>query len=204
MAGQLAGAASALGVTAFTMLLAAYGGMLHRLTGRDDLVIGVPFTSRGYQGGDTVVGHCATMLPVRSCLRPVASGRDYLAAVQAALLAAYEHPEFSPSVLPGPDQAGANEDWGIFSAQLNLDRLSPLSMPGLALRACPLHKRYARAGLVFDLLLADGDLTLTAEFDAAVLDQAAVTAHADTFERLLGLLISDPDALLLDPVLEGA
>ncbi len=204
LAGQLATAASALGVTAFTVLLAAYGGMLHRLTGRDDLVIGVPFAGRGYQGGDTVVGHCATMLPVRSRLRPPQRGRDYLSAMQATLLAAYEHPEFSPSVLPEPDQTGDNEGWGIFSAQLNLDRLSPLRAPGLRLRVCPLHKRHARAGLIFDLLLADDGLTLTAEYDATVFDQAAVTAHADTFERLLQLLISDPDAVLLDRAMEGA
>ena len=101
-ADQLPGAARRLAATPFTVLLGAYGYLLHQLSGQDDLVIGVPFARRSYPGGERVVGNCSTILPVRSRLTRGLRVRDYVAALHATLVSGHEHPDFSAGTLGDP------------------------------------------------------------------------------------------------------
>ncbi|MFF0471504.1 amino acid adenylation domain-containing protein [Micromonospora zamorensis] len=57
--------AAAHDTTPFTVLLAAYGTFLHRLTGQDDFAVGVPVSGRGRTDFESVVGLFAGMVPVR-------------------------------------------------------------------------------------------------------------------------------------------
>ncbi len=196
-AGQLPGAASRLGVTPFTVLLAAYGYLLHQLSGQGDLVIGVPFARRSYPGGERVVGNCSTILPVRSRLFPGARVREYVGALQATLVSGHEHPDFSVGARPERTRAGDGTGGRVFAAQFNLDRVTALRLPpGLQVSIATMPKRFARTDLIFDLMLVDGDFRLTVEYDADLFDQATAEAYAGRFEQLLRQFAADPDALL--------
>src|SRR5690606_13121150 len=54
------------GCTSFTVIAAAFASWLHRLTGQDDLVIGIPAAGQTEDGWQGLVGHCTSLLPVRS------------------------------------------------------------------------------------------------------------------------------------------
>lgn len=195
-ADQLPGAAAQIAKTPFTVLLAACGYLLHRLSGQDDLVIGVPFARRSYPGGDRVVGNCSITLPVRSRLSAGARVRDYVDALQATLISGHEHPGFHVGLLR--DQArGGDAGRGVFAVRFNLDRASALRRPrGLQIGVALVPKRFATTDLVFDMLLADGDLRLTVEYDAELFDQATAGQYALMFEHVLQQFVADPDALL--------
>lgn len=62
---QLRAAARAQGVTRFSLLLAGYFLLLHRLTGQCDLVCGIPFAGAARGGGARVVGDTDNTLPLR-------------------------------------------------------------------------------------------------------------------------------------------
>ncbi|MGC4014549.1 MAG: condensation domain-containing protein [Luteolibacter sp.] len=49
---------SKLGGTIFATLLSSFTTLLHRLTGQDDVVIGVPAAGQTRIGRDELVGHC--------------------------------------------------------------------------------------------------------------------------------------------------
>src|SRR5258708_31947378 len=51
------------GCTIFTVLLAAFTTLLHRLSGQDDLVVGVPAAAQVLGGHRNLVGHCVNLLP---------------------------------------------------------------------------------------------------------------------------------------------
>ncbi|MEM9291569.1 MAG: amino acid adenylation domain-containing protein [Acidobacteriota bacterium] len=78
-------------VTLAAVMLAAYGALLHRLTGSRELVIGVPSTSAVGEG-QPVLGFFLAVLPVASRLEsPFQSFSDFLAGLQRKLLVGYEH-----------------------------------------------------------------------------------------------------------------
>ena len=67
--------------------------MIHRLTGLDDLVLGVPAAGQNAVGSDSLVGHCANTLPLRLGIDPAEAfsallrkNRDRLRVIDA-----YEH-----------------------------------------------------------------------------------------------------------------
>ena len=72
----------------FMMLFAAYGALLHRLSGQDDLVIGVPFDSliRAEEEGRNLFANTTNMLPLRSILYEGSTFIEYLQQTQRAHL----------------------------------------------------------------------------------------------------------------------
>ena len=90
-------AAAAQDCTMFTYLLASLNVWLHRLTGHDDLVIGIPAAgqlavrSEKYQGSRSLVGHCVDLLPLRSRCAGELRFNDYLNEINRLVIDAYEH-----------------------------------------------------------------------------------------------------------------
>ncbi|HLZ53792.1 MAG TPA: condensation domain-containing protein, partial [Verrucomicrobiae bacterium] len=79
------------GGTLFTTLLAAYGTLLCRLTGQNEIVVGIPVADRALAGGESLVGHCVNFLPLRLTFDVAETFEATLARVQKAFLEAYEH-----------------------------------------------------------------------------------------------------------------
>ncbi len=87
--------ASRLGCTFVTVLLAGFKVLLHRLTGQEDIVVGLPAAGQSMVGKDLLVGHCVNLLPLRS--RPEAGVRfsDYVKTLRTVMLDAYDHQQIT-------------------------------------------------------------------------------------------------------------
>jgi non-ribosomal peptide synthetase component F len=77
--------------TLFSTLMALYAVLLHRLTGQQDLIIGIPAAGQQLMEGQDLVGHCANLLPLRLQVTPDQPFSALLASAQRAMLDAYEH-----------------------------------------------------------------------------------------------------------------
>ncbi|MES2695945.1 MAG: condensation domain-containing protein, partial [Verrucomicrobiota bacterium] len=77
--------------TTFTALLAAYSLLVHRLSGQDDIVIGVPSAAQVLGGESALVGHFANLLAIRSNVAENPAFQDYLAQIGRKLTDAVEH-----------------------------------------------------------------------------------------------------------------
>lgn len=77
--------------TTFSVLLAAFSVLVARLTGQDDLIIGVPSADRRHPAFDDLIGLFVETLPVRITVPPGRTFDDHVDAVQAALTGAIEH-----------------------------------------------------------------------------------------------------------------
>ena len=53
------------GVSLFATLLATFAALLSRLSGQDEVVIGIPTAGQAVDGHDHLVGHCVNTLPLR-------------------------------------------------------------------------------------------------------------------------------------------
>ncbi|MBW8875028.1 MAG: amino acid adenylation domain-containing protein [Acidobacteria bacterium] len=87
----VSGLARRQGGTVFMVLLAAFGALLHRYGGQDDLAVGSPFAGRGRQELEDLIGFFVNTLVLR--LRPAGglSGAAFLAQVRATVLGAAAH-----------------------------------------------------------------------------------------------------------------
>jgi amino acid adenylation domain-containing protein len=87
--------ASQTGCTFVTVVMAAFNVLIHRLTGQDDVVVGLPAAGQSMVGKDLLVGHCVNLLPLRS--RSIRTQRfsDYVKSYRSVMLDAYEHQEIT-------------------------------------------------------------------------------------------------------------
>lgn len=79
--------------TLFMALLTAYYLLLHRLSGQDDLVVGLPVRNRESEALEPIMGFFVNMLPTRVQVDPDASFLDLLRQVRRAVLDAFSHPD---------------------------------------------------------------------------------------------------------------
>ncbi|MFS8136549.1 MAG: condensation domain-containing protein, partial [Thermomonas sp.] len=79
------------GASLFATLLAGFGGLLSRIAGQSEVVVGIPAAGQAIDDHDRLVGHCVNLLPLRLEADP---GQGFSRAVddaQTTLLDAIEH-----------------------------------------------------------------------------------------------------------------
>jgi len=91
--------ARAQGVTPFVLMLAAYGIWLSRITGQDDLVVGVPASGRNQPGFAGIVGFLVNTLPMRVDLSGAPTVAGVVARAQATVSEALRHQDLPFSLL---------------------------------------------------------------------------------------------------------
>lgn len=77
--------------TIVAAMLTAFQIFLHRATGRDDLVVGMPIAGQPFMGPETLVGYCLNVLPMRSHYDRRETFADAVRRVGAELAEALEH-----------------------------------------------------------------------------------------------------------------
>ncbi len=81
--------------TLFTTLLAVQYLLLHRLSGQEDLAVGIPAADRSSKEAATLIAHTVNFLPVRLRVAGDPEFAEFLAAVKNTFLEAYEHRGYS-------------------------------------------------------------------------------------------------------------
>lgn len=191
---KVAAAAGRQQATGFMLLLAAFAALLHRLTGADDLVIGVPYAGRDADGGDGVVGYCTHLLPVR--LAPQAG--DALSALVAQcrthLLDAFEHAAVPLAdlldLLRVPRSPARSP---LIDVVFNVDKVDgalDFAGAGATLVAAPAH--YAKFDLGVNVTESAAGWRVEADYNADLFDQATARHLLALFERVLAQACDEP------------
>ncbi|HEX2642863.1 MAG TPA: MupA/Atu3671 family FMN-dependent luciferase-like monooxygenase, partial [Thermoanaerobaculia bacterium] len=85
------------GATSYVALLALYTALLHRWTGQEDHIVSAPANRRPLEGGDSLVGHCIDIVPLRTRFDGGDGSPGYLAwlkTVRTAVFDAQEHADY--------------------------------------------------------------------------------------------------------------
>lgn len=93
VAGRLEKLAAAARTTLFMALISGVGAVLHRYTGDDDLVIGVPVAGRDHPDSERLIGFFVNTLPLRLRLGGDPTFAELLARIRQACTDLYEHAE---------------------------------------------------------------------------------------------------------------
>ncbi|WP_150130479.1 non-ribosomal peptide synthetase, partial [Streptomyces sp. 150FB] len=192
------------GVTAYATLLAAFASVVHRHTGRDDLLIGAPVANRVRPEFAKTVGCFVNLVPLR--LR-VAGDTTFVALARAAhrtISQAQEHQDlpFEDLVaLLRPDR-DPSYDPVVQLLFVLQDVDTALSLPGADLAPLPAHG----GGSIQDLCVilqhagaaAGGGFLGTAEFNTSLYGADTVNRFLGHLSTLLQAALSAPDTAVAD------
>ncbi|MFE9426142.1 amino acid adenylation domain-containing protein [Kitasatospora sp. NPDC006697] len=189
--------------TRFTLLLAAYGCLLHRLTDQQELVIGVPVALREEAGADRIVGNLSNVLPIRSRLAPGTTVREYARSIQRAVLEGFAHSAFPASELHDPARTGPRGP--LYTTFFNLDRMAAApQLAGLNAAVLATPRPYAKTGLNVDVTALGEGLAVSFQYAAELFDESTVRRLAAGYVRLIRELAAHPDTAAEELDLLGA
>lgn len=186
-----------------TTLLVAYQAFVHRLSGQDDIVIGLPAADQAASGYLHLVGHCVNLVPIRSRLKAGETFIAYLKRRRTDILDDLEHQRMT---------------FGELIKKLNIKR-DPARVPLVSLVFnvdLEMNKGVTFHGLeyqllsnprvceTFDLFLnvsgSEEQLILEWSYNTQLFKQETIARFMEQFETMLRQIVADPttrvDALL--------
>ncbi len=194
--------------TLFAVSLTAAFAALHRLTGDDDLVIGVAGTHRSGTAMRGLVGLCVNTLPVRVDVSGDPSFTQLLRRVSDALLEAQRHRHIPFDLVLERLGAGARGADGTALVRVTCDVLSEptvLRLPGTSAEYVDVPSDGAKFTLSYGLVPGDdaGQPRALVQYDPNALDDTVAEAAVRDYAALLHAVAADPEPALSTLPLPG-
>ena len=181
--------------TPFMTLLAAFQVLLHRYSGSDDIVVGVPVANRGRPEIERLIGFFVNTLALRTDLSGSPSFRELLARVRQACLGAYAHQELPFERLvedlhPRRDLSRSP----VFQVSFVFQNISlpDFDVAGLRLEPFDVESGTARFDLELQVFDRPAGITGWFEYNSDLFDAATVDRMSRHLELLAENLIADP------------
>ena len=184
------------GVSFFAAMFSGFAATLGRLTGQDDLVIGVPAAGQAASGMTRLVGHCVNLLPIRVHVEADRGFDDFLRHAGSIILDAFEHQTLTyGSLLKKLPLRRDSSRLPLVSVMFNLDQAikTDASANGalrLTLEANPRH--FENFELFVNAVPVDGGLRLECQYNTALFDSQTVVRWLAAFEALLQSAVAQP------------
>lgn len=194
---QLAAFAAQHGCTLFMVLLSGFAALLHRLSGQQDLVVGVPTAGQLAMGGKYLTGYCLNLLPVRSTLTDSSSFSDYLPRIKRSLLEAYTYPMYPFGTLIkqlhlGRDRSRPPLVSVVFNLEKGADGSGGSGMADLVVKPIPCFNGLARFDMNVNVVETAGAISLRCDYNADLFDQATIQRWFIAFRTFLTAFLAHP------------
>jgi Condensation domain len=184
------------GASAFATLFSGFAATLHRLTGQDDVVVGVPVAGQSASGMTTLVGHCVNLLPVRTAIDPNQAFDSFVRQSGTTLLDAFEHQTLTfGSLLKKLPLARDSSRLPLVSVMFNVDQAiqsQSKAYPGLAVDFTVNPRHFENFELFVNASQVGGGLRLECQYNTDLFDAATIERWMRCFETLLRAAVQQP------------
>lgn len=208
LCGQLRRAAAAHGSTLFNAMLAAFQVLMVRLSGQNEVVVGVFTAGQAEAEQENLVGHCVNMLPIRIAADIDVPFATLLQTTNRRMLDAREHGRFTygrlVQRLKVPRVPGRPP---LVSVIFNFERKGDagLSFPGLQVAVDQNPHAFVNFDLFLNVREGGGEAVLDLEYNAALFAPTTARRWMGHFETLLRAIAQAPHAAVAElPLLTAA
>ena len=186
--------------TLFMTMFAAYTAFLRRISGHDDLVIGIPISGRQIQGSETLVGFCSQFLPVRIQTDATATFVDHLRHTKETLIATFKHQSYALEELLADLQLQRDFSRSpLISVSFNMD--PSLTLPEfeeLKVLLPPEPIGYTPFDLGFNFIEVNDELIIYCNYNTELFKQETIAQFLKSFEILLEGAVNHSNHLLYE------
>ncbi|MEO5346140.1 MAG: amino acid adenylation domain-containing protein [Magnetococcus sp. YQC-9] len=176
--------------TLFMLMLAAYQLFLHRLSGQDELVIGILVLGRPPTTNNPLIGYCSHILPIKGQLVENPTFARLLAQVKSTLLTAMEHQDYPfANLIEHLNQRQSQMQAPLVATTFNMDHPIDLgSELGLTAEWFPQPIHALDNGLSVNVTEIQGELVIEFDYSTALLDATTIERWSGLFNNLLAAI----------------
>ena len=183
--------------TLFMVLQAAFAILVHRRSGRDDVVMGAPVAGRTHQELEPLIGFFVNTLVLRTRLAAGVSFAEFLQRARDTALAAYDHQEVPFEMLVEQLRPERSRSHGpLFQLMFSLQERHTDAIALSGLEVQPLDSAFQRVKCDLELEVVDcpDGLSLRWTYATALFDRATVERMHEQLAWLLRGIVDDPHA----------
>ena len=183
------------GATLYMTLLAAWAGVLARLSGQQEIVIGTPTANRGHHEIQSLIGFFVNTLALRIDVDAEPSGIDLLSRVRQTVLSAQEHQDLPfeqvVEIVQPPRRMDHTPLFQVMFAWQN-NEIGEWRLPGVEVQ--PAEMDYVTANFDLDLTLAEqeDEIVGALNYATALFDRQTMERHIGYLQTMLEALVADP------------
>ncbi|HYO12562.1 MAG TPA: amino acid adenylation domain-containing protein, partial [Thermoanaerobaculia bacterium] len=185
------------GATLFRVLLAAFQGLLSRLTGQEDLTVGSPVANRNRAETEGLIGFFVNTLVLRGDLSGDPGFGELLARTRESALGAYAHQDLPFEKLVAelqPERDLAHSP--LFQVMLIVQNFPGAAREGWRLSAPPGGQGTAKFDLTLSFGTTEGGRVVLAEYRRDLFDAPTVDRLLGCFTTLLAAAVAEPERRL--------
>jgi mycobactin peptide synthetase MbtE len=197
---QVSALARDTGATPYMVLLAVFGGLLHRYTHTDDFLVAAPVLNRG-PGAEEVIGYHGNTVVMRLRPRPDMTFRELLAQTRDAALGAFAHQRINLDRVVreiNPDRRYGAERMTRVSFGFREPDGGGFAPAGVRCERAELRSQLTQLPLGFMVEFDGSGVQVEAEHLVEVLDDDLARQLLDHFAVLLSSALTDPDRTLAE------
>lgn len=184
------------GTTLHTVLLAAYALLLFRMTGQDDLAVGVPVAGRVRAELEPLIGFFVNTLVIRAQISGNPSFRDHLGQMRQTMLAAIDHQElpFEKLVAELEPERHLNRNPLIATSfQLFESPRATFILPQVSVEAIAVPNLHAKFDMECSLVLGPEGVSGHWRYATDLFDAPTIQRMISLYQTLLAAIAEDPD-----------
>lgn len=193
LVGQLKRTAASQGSSLVTIMLATFAALLNRLTGSEDLIIGLDSAGQALHNQLKLVGHCVNKMPLR--LKPARDMRfsDFLKQVRGEVLDAQDHQGVTYGSLIPKLRLDRDESRPVLIAvTFNIDvRDDDISHTGLEVSYDTMVRQADNQELFINVVDNGESLLLEASYNTALFDADSIRRRIAEYQAMLTAVSMD-------------
>lgn len=188
------------GTTFYIFMLAAYQAYLARLTGQQDLVVGVAAAGHNLPGNQNLVAHAIGMLSVRTKIDVNSGFGDYLKTVRRQVLDAFDHQQYTFGALVKKLNIARNASRNtLVSVAFNLDSpLANLKFGRLSASTKAIPRHYETFDTFINLKPLGDCVDFEWNFNTGLFRRETIRQRLAGFETFLKALVEDGNEPLFE------
>jgi amino acid adenylation domain-containing protein len=181
--------------TLFVTLLSGFQILLSRLSGQDDIVVGIPTAGQSLLEDAVLVGHCVNFIPLRGKPTADSTAAQFLEHVKQTVLAGYEHQNYTYGRLVRKLQIPRDPSrLPLTEVQFNLERVGgDMQFDGFQAEADPNPKSFVNFDIFLNVVESKDGLTLDCDYNTGIFDESTIARWLSHYETLLLGMVENAD-----------
>jgi len=184
------------GCSLVTTMLAAFEVLLHRLTGQEDIVLGVPAAGQSVTGNYYLIGHCVNLLPLRSHPEDHVPFSEYLKKRKSQILNDYDQQQITFGSLLKKlnierDPSRVPLVPVVFNIDMGMD--DGVRFDGLTHRMFSNPREYESFEIFLNVTGSEQAFVLEWSYNTQLFNADSIKRMMSGYEALLQEVLSDPD-----------
>nr|AEU11003.1 NpnC [Nostoc sp. 152] len=183
------------GVTLFMTLLAAYGTLLYRYTGVEDILVGSPIANRDRSETEELIGFFVNTLVLRTDISGNPSFNELLPRIREMALGAYAHQDLPFEMLVEALQPERDlSHTPLFQVMFTLQNapISTVELTGLNISPLPIESATAKFDLTLAMENTANGLIGAWEYNTDLFDSSTIERITGHFVTLLEAIVTNP------------